>query len=517
MRPVHRLHRLQSPQNPHYQENLLCFTLPLLLHLHLPPQNPNPTTIQNVPLLPQPSSPPPPPFPPLLPPPLPSSSSIPNLKPRRRIKTLTLSLHSSTSSPIPTPNPNPTIPTPSPSLRSKNPSDITVLVTGATGYIGRFVVRELLRRGFAVVAVARERSGIRGRDGPDRTLSLLSGASVVFSDVADPAALDRSLSALGRRVDAVVCCLASRSGGVRDSWKIDYAAARNTLLSARRLGAAHFVLLSAICVQKPLLEFQRAKLKFESELQSLAAADENFTFSIVRPPPSSRAWAGRSRPSRAASPTSCSATEGYQQDPADWRARKGADAIGSGGVAVPLIGPRAEVLEGADWDNGFRDQRVRCFVEGVPSLEDAAEFGRIGRYYAAESMLVLDPETGEYSAEKTPSYGKDTLEDFFARVIKEGMAGQELGSKPSSRVTHGDERWQRIKCIVHSLVTWRIRNMTIALQLAIFVLIATSSVLLTVVFASSDGWSSKKNVVFSGTSLWIGLVFFVAILNSLIS
>lgn len=31
----------------------------------------------------------------------------------------------------------------------------------------------------------------------------------------------------------------------------------------------HFVLLSAICVQKPLLEFQRAKLKFEEELQQV--------------------------------------------------------------------------------------------------------------------------------------------------------------------------------------------------------------------------------------------------------
>ena len=29
-------------------------------------------------------------------------------------------------------------------------------------------------------------------------------------------------------------------------------------------------------------------------------------------------------------------------------------------------------------------------------MRDAAEFGKIGRYYAAESMLVMDQETGEY-------------------------------------------------------------------------------------------------------------------------
>ena len=70
------------------------------------------------------------------------------------------------------------------------------------------------------------------------------------------------------------------------------------------------------------------------------------------------------------------------------------------------------------------------------------------------------------------------------------------------------------------LVDWRIRNMTIAFQLAVFALIVTSSILLIsvpVVFASPDGWSGNKNVVFSGTSLWIGLVFLVGILNSLIS
>ena len=62
--------------------------------------------------------------------------------------------------------------------------------------------------------------------------------------------------------------------------------------------------------------------------------------------------------------------------------------------------------------------------------------------------------------------------------------------------------------------------MTIAFQLAVFALIVTSSVLVIsvpLVFASPDGWSSNKNVVFSGTSLWIGLVFLVGILNSLIA
>ncbi|KAE8660126.1 Divinyl chlorophyllide a 8-vinyl-reductase [Hibiscus syriacus] len=106
------------------------------------------------------------------------------------------------------------------SFRSKSPKDINVLVVGSTGYIGKFVVKELVNRG--------------------------------------------------------------RSGGVKDSWKIDYETTKNSLVAGKKFGASKFVLLSAICVQKPLLEFQQAKLKFEAELMNVAEEDR-FTYSIVRP------------------------------------------------------------------------------------------------------------------------------------------------------------------------------------------------------------------------------------------
>ena len=64
-----------------------------------------------------------------------------------------------------------------------------------------------------------------------------------------------------------------------------------------------------------------------------------------------------------------------------------------------------------------------------PGLKDAAEFGRIGKYYATESMLVYDDRAGKYDADATPSYGKETLEMFFKRVLRDGMQGQELGDQ----------------------------------------------------------------------------------------
>ncbi len=41
---------------------------------------------------------------------------------------------------------------------------------------------------------------------------------------------------------------------------------------------SHFVLLSAICAQKPVLAFQKAKLAFEAHL-----LEQGLTYSIVRP------------------------------------------------------------------------------------------------------------------------------------------------------------------------------------------------------------------------------------------
>eukprot|EP00746_Dinoflagellata_sp_MGD_P090510 gnl/MRDRNA2_/MRDRNA2_35751_c0_seq2.p1 gnl/MRDRNA2_/MRDRNA2_35751_c0~~gnl/MRDRNA2_/MRDRNA2_35751_c0_seq2.p1 ORF type:complete len:224 (+),score=35.59 gnl/MRDRNA2_/MRDRNA2_35751_c0_seq2:209-880(+) len=65
-----------------------------------------------------------------------------------------------------------------------------------------------------------------------------------------------------------------------------------------------------------------------------------------------------------------------------------------------------------------------------PGLTDSAEFARIGRYYAVESMLLYDPEKEKYlPGELTPSYGTDTLEAFYKDAVQKGLKGQELGDQ----------------------------------------------------------------------------------------
>ena len=49
--------------------------------------------------------------------------------------------------------------------RKREPKDVRVLVVGPTGYIGKFVVKELVSRGYNVVAFARENAGIKGKMG----------------------------------------------------------------------------------------------------------------------------------------------------------------------------------------------------------------------------------------------------------------------------------------------------------------------------------------------------------------
>ncbi|XP_037420907.1 divinyl chlorophyllide a 8-vinyl-reductase, chloroplastic-like [Triticum dicoccoides] len=322
-------------------------------------------------------------------------------------------------------------------FRSLPPSETTIVVTGAMGYIGRFVVRELLRRGHPVVAVTRPRSGIRGKNSREEVVSDLAPARVVFSDVTDPGALLADLSGYCP-IHAVVCCLASGGGGVQDSWRVDYRATLHTLQAARSLGAAHFVFLSAVCVQNPLLEFQHAKLKFEDKLAAKAARDPAFTYSVVRPTAFFKSQGGQVETVKKGNPyvmfgdgKFCACKPICEEDLASFiadcifdqeKANKVLPIGGTGKALTPLdqgemlfrlpgreprfIKVPIRIMDGVIW---VIDGLAKVF----PGLEDAAEFGKIGRYYASESTLVLDPETGEYSDEKTPSYGTDTLEQFF--------------------------------------------------------------------------------------------------------
>ncbi len=320
-------------------------------------------------------------------------------------------------------------------------------MVGATGYIGKFVVRELVARGYQVVSFARERSGVDAATTAELTRQQLKGSEVRFGDVCDMNSLLKD-GIRGEKFDAVVSCLTSRTGGVKDAWMIDYQATRNALEAGKAAGAGQFVLLSAICVQKPLLEFQRAKLKFEKELM-----ESGLIYSIVRPTAFFKSIAGQVESVKKGKPyvmfgngelTSCKPIS--EADLARFMADCLEDPsrqnkilpIGGPGKAISAKEQGELLFELLGREPKFKKVPIQIFDVIIPvltalsklfpKLQDKAEFARIGRYYTSESMLVLNPVTGRYDADATPSYGKDTLRDFYARVLKGGLAGQELGA-----------------------------------------------------------------------------------------
>ena len=316
-----------------------------------------------------------------------------------------------------------------------------MLVLGATGTIGRATVCALVARGHDVVCFVRPRAGVRGSLAPDDSARQLAGATVRFGDVADPASLARD-GFCGETFDAVVSCLASRTGAPRDAWAIDHQAHLDVLAAARRAGVAQFVLLSAICVQKPLLAFQKAKLAFETAL-----IGSGVTYSIVRPTAFFKSLSGQLERVRQGKPflvfgdgklTACKPiSDGdlgdYLADCLDDDRRwNRVLPIGGPGPAITPLQQGERLFASLDLPPRFRHVPVRMLdviIAGlgaagriVPALAEKAELARIGRYYATESMLVLDPATGRYDADATPSTGSEMLFDFYAALASGAVA-----------------------------------------------------------------------------------------------
>ena len=326
-----------------------------------------------------------------------------------------------------------------------SPRPRRILLLGATGTIGRATVRALVQRGHEVVCFVRRRAGARDAPSAQASAPLLQGATLRFGDVCDPASLARDGFA-GERFDALVSCLASRTGAPKDAWAIDHQAHVHALAAARQAGVSHMVLLSAICVQKPLLAFQHAKLAFEREL-----VQSGIDHSIVRPTAFFKSLSGQVERVRGGKPfllfgdgtlTACKPISdddlgAYLADCLEREDRRNRVLpIGGPGDAITprqqgehlfaLLGrePKFRQVPVALMDVIIKTLGIAGQV--LPPLAAKAELARIGRYYATESMLVLNPGTGRYDAAATPSTGSQTLFEHYADLLQ-GRATNERG------------------------------------------------------------------------------------------
>lgn len=132
-------------------------------------------------------------------------------------------------------------------LVSEENKDVKVFVVGVMGYIGKYVMWELCVRGYDVTAFTREKSGIGGKTNAMDVKVLFLDVKVKFGDVGSKELIEMKVFDEGV-YDVVVLCLVSRTGGVKDSWDIDYRATKNVLDVVCECGSKYFVLLSVICV-----------------------------------------------------------------------------------------------------------------------------------------------------------------------------------------------------------------------------------------------------------------------------
>ena len=309
-----------------------------------------------------------------------------------------------------------------------------VMLLGATGTIGRATAQALLDDGHEVVCFTRP-----GATGLPQRAVLRSG------QVTDLQSLRRD-GFRDEHFDVLVSCLASRSGAPHDAWAIDHAAHVAVLDEAKRAGIHHMVLLSAICVQKPKLAFQHAKLAFEEVLRKSGIA-----YSIVRPTAYFKSMSGQIGRVRKGKPFllfgdgQLTATKPISDaDLGRYLALCLRDPSLRGILPIGGPGPAFTPREQGEWlfsmlgqTPRFRSVPVRMLDVIIsalsalghlsPKLRAKAELARIGRYYATESMLVWNDKAGHYDADATPSFGNDTLRDHYAAIIA-GAPEQDLGA-----------------------------------------------------------------------------------------
>jgi divinyl chlorophyllide a 8-vinyl-reductase len=306
-----------------------------------------------------------------------------------------------------------------------------IFLAGATGTIGRATARALVAQGHEVVCFIRSPSGKRREQ-----LTDLAGTEIRFGDVTSAASIERD-GFRSERFDTLVSCLASRTGSPNDAWAIDHGANIALLDAGKAKGVEHFVLLSAICVQKPKLAFQHAKIAFENALIA-----SGLPYTIVRPTAFFKSLSGQVGRVQRGKPwllfgdgglTACKPIS--DDDLAAYLARCVEDEA-LRNLVLPIGGPGPAITP--------RDQAEALFAllgqapkyrhvpvslmdaiiavlatlgRVIPNLRDKAEYARIGRYYATESMLVLDQDSRRYDENATPSTGTETLFDHYATLI----------------------------------------------------------------------------------------------------
>ena len=312
-----------------------------------------------------------------------------------------------------------------------------VLVAGATGFIGKAVVAELLDKDYFVYAIVRKEKRLEYSDQSNlKVLSLEAGENSDWT---------KQLP----RIDIIISCLASRSGCERDANFVDYSLNSDLLYFALKIKLQHFILLSAICIQKPKLAFQRAKLRFNSELVA-----SGLRYSIVLPTAFFKSLSGQvnrikngksflvfGNGKRTSSlPISEIDLAKYIvnciESEKSWNKSL---PVGGPGPAVTPLDQAKMLFEIFDKPKKIKHVSPRFFDFAIillfpvslfsQKIKDKLELIKIGKYYAEESMLFYDADADAYDASKTPQFGENLLYEYYCSLRDEPEKIPDMGSQ----------------------------------------------------------------------------------------
>ncbi|MEL0129332.1 MAG: NAD(P)H-binding protein [Paracoccaceae bacterium] len=298
-----------------------------------------------------------------------------------------------------------------------------IFVAGSTGYIGKNVVKYALDNGFDVVIAKRHSDNKPSQ--LNKKLKVIKISNKDNNWIADL-----------EKVDVIISCLASRTGEPKDAHLVDYKLNCLLLEKAKALKCSQFILLSAICVQKPRLAFQFEKLAFEEKLKK-----SGLNFSIVRPTAYFKSLSGQIENIKKGKPyvyfgdgqiTQCNPISEKDlslyilsciNDKTKWQ------------KILPIGGPKQsltpkdigkilfEIFEVSPKYKSFPTKildviRVLLLIISPLSnwAKNKSELIKIAKYYATESMLIWDETKKCYDSNMTPSTGKDTLRDYFYSI-----------------------------------------------------------------------------------------------------
>ncbi len=312
-----------------------------------------------------------------------------------------------------------------------NFANTKVLLLGYTGYIGATLAKALLEKNIQVVCPVRNKKPHKKKE------------NIVFVEMSQ---IESFLKTSNVKPTTVISCIASRKGGITDSWDVEYTLNKFFLNLCKRVGINRFILLSAICVQKPTLEFQKAKLAFENLLKH-----STLEYEIIRPTAFFKSLSGQiDRVKKGKSflvfgngeLTTCKpiSARDLSEFIIGFILRKSAEnKIHLVGGPGPPISPKnqAEILfKLSKNEKKITHISPKLFLVIIyvlmplskisKKIQDFREFLKIAYYYATESMLFWDEKNHAYSSDKTPEFGKDTLEDYYKKILDKDIVYKEL-------------------------------------------------------------------------------------------